>query len=75
MFLLMLLGGQQGGVRCLLRHWWVVVVVVIDLRSLLPADKIFSPFLLFSLKHAHNPLLVFLEPSSLQKKILLFAWL
>ena len=37
--------------------------------------KTFHLFLLFSLKHAQNPLLVFLAPSSLPNKILLFSWL
>ncbi len=32
-------------------------------------------FLLFALKHTQNPLLVFLKPSSLPPKILLFSWL
>ena len=33
---------------------------------------IFPPFFLFSLKHTQNPLLVFLEPSSLPKKNIVF---
>ena len=37
--------------------------------------KTFHLFLLFLLKHAQNPLLVFLEPSSLPKIILLLSWI
>ncbi len=40
-------------------------------RSFQPTKK-FYLFLYSSLKHAQNPLLVFLEPSSLPKIILLF---
>jgi hypothetical protein len=35
----------------------------------------FPLFLLFLLKHAQTPLLVFLEPSRLPPQILLFSWL
>jgi hypothetical protein len=54
---------------------FVMHLILAKASQSLHPTKTFHLFLLLSLKHAQNPLLVFLEPCSLPKQILLFSWL
>ena len=68
---LLLLAGPKRPAN--LSIFLLLCVIFVRLGRCFQPTKSSHHFLLFSLKHAQNPLLVILEPSSLPNKILLFS--